>query len=229
MRILSCGVLAVLLASLASVAGAQSYGYADPYASGSRGPVQWHIMGGYAATAGTTTDYLNGGWSFGGGLTLRPEQASPWSLRADLSFSRFSATNNLLSIGAQQNQTQIDDGWGDILNLDVDAVFDIPLGPRARGYAMAGIGGAYRRIDLTQTAAFGGYFCDPWYGYCDVGVVPGDVLVQRTETTRFAWNAGVGIEFPLYNGQSWFIEARYDRMETAQPTEFIPVRIGMRF
>ncbi len=41
---------------------------------------------------------VEAGWSFGGGLTLRPEPASPWSLRADLSFSRFSATNNLIRV-----------------------------------------------------------------------------------------------------------------------------------
>jgi opacity protein-like surface antigen len=186
-------------------------------------------MGGYAATAGQTADYLQGGWTFGGGFTFRPQPASPLSLRTDLSFSRFNATNNLLNLGEQLNQTRIDDGWGDIVNLDVDGVLDIPLGPRAHGYLLAGIGGAYRRIDLTQTVGFGGYFCDPWYGYCGIGIVPGDVLVHREETTRFSWNAGGGIEFPLYNGQSWFIEARYTRMETPQPTEFIPIRVGLRF
>jgi opacity protein-like surface antigen len=228
MRIMSCGVLAVLLAGLATEASAQ-YRYSDSYAYGPRGPIQWHVTGGYAATTGQTSDYLQGGWNIAGGLTFRPDPASPFSLRADLSVSRFNATNNLLNIGAEQNQTQIDDGWADVVSLDVDGVLDMPLGPRARGYVMAGVGGAYRRIDLTQTVGFGGYFCDTWYGYCGVGVVDGDVLVQREETTRFAWNAGLGVEFPLYNGQSWFVEARYYRMETPQPTEFIPIRIGFRF
>jgi opacity protein-like surface antigen len=229
MRVLSCGAVGILLACVAAQAGAQSSRYYDSYSYAPRGPIQWHIMGGAAVTTGQTSDYLESGYTVGGGFTFRPEPRSPLSLRTDLTFSRFNATNNLLNIGAEQNRTQIDDGWGDIVNLDVDAVLDLPLGPRARGYIMAGVGGAYRRIDLTQTVGFGGYFCDSWYGYCGVGIVPGDVLVQREETTRFAWNAGIGFEFPLYNGQSWFIEARYNRMETPQPTEFVPIRIGFRF
>ncbi|HKT72773.1 MAG TPA: outer membrane beta-barrel protein [Steroidobacteraceae bacterium] len=228
MKTLPYGLFATLLTGLSSLASAQSYGYSDRYTYAQR-PIQWHIMGGYAPTTGTTSDYLDGGWSIGGGLTFRPDPVAPLSLRADVSFSRFDATNNLLNLGSEQNQTRIDDGWGNVVSLDVDAVFDVPLGPRARGYVMAGIGGAYRRIDLTQTVGFDGYFCDPWYGFCGAGIVAGDVLVQRTETTRFAWNAGAGIEFPLYNGQSWFIEARFERMETPTPTEFVPIRVGLRF
>jgi opacity protein-like surface antigen len=230
MRIVSLGVMGVLLAGVATQASAQAYRYSDnSYPYGARGPIQWHVMGGAAVTTGHTADYLDSGWTLGGGFTFRPDPASPLSLRTDLTLSRFNATNNLLNLGAEQNQTQIDDGWGDVVNLDVDAVLDLPFGPRARGYIMAGVGGAYRRIDLTQTVGFGGYYCDNWYGYCGVGIVPGDVLVQREETTRFAWNAGIGFEFALYNGQSWFIEARYNRMETPQPTEFVPIRIGFRF
>jgi len=227
MRIVFSSLTAVALAAVASVASAQ-YGYSNSYTQ-ARAPIQWHIMGGAAVTAGQTSDYLDTGFTVGGGLTFRPDPISPFSLRADLAFSRFNATNNLLNIGAEQNRTEIDDGWGDIVTFDVDGVLDIPLGQRVRGYVMAGVGGAYRRIDLTQTAGFAGYFCDDWYGYCGVGVVPGDVLVQREETTRFAWNAGVGLEFPLYGTQSFFVEARYNRMQTANPTEFIPIRFGYRF
>jgi opacity protein-like surface antigen len=222
-----CGLAAVLLVAGATQAGAQGYGYPQGY--GSQRPIQWHVDGGYAMTTGHTADYLENGWTVGGGFTFRPDPGSPFSLRTDLNFSQFSATNRLISLGEQQNQTQIDDGTGRIVDLSIDAVFDLPLGPRARAYVLGGVGGAYRRIELTQTVGFGGYFCDPWYGYCGVGFFPGDVLVQREETTRFMWNAGVGVEFPLYAGQSWFVEARYNRMATGQPTEFIPIRIGMRF
>jgi opacity protein-like surface antigen len=229
MKFHMCGITAVLLAGLGTQAFAQGYGYSQSYEYPSQRPIQWHIDGGYAITSGHTADYLDNGWTVGGGFTVRPVPGSPFSLRADLNYSQFSATNHLITLSEQQNQTQIDNGTGRIVNLDVDGVFEIPLGARARGYVLAGIGGAWRQIDLTQTVAFGGYFCDAWYGYCNVGFVPGDVLVQREETTRFAWNAGLGVEFPLYNGQSWFIEARYNRMETPDPTEFIPIRVGMRF
>ena len=53
--------------------------------------------------------------------------------------------------------------------------------------------------------------------------------VASQDTTRFAWNAGVGVDFALPAGQSWFVEARYERIETQEPTEFIPIRFGLRF
>ena len=45
---------------------------------------------------------------------------------------------------------------------------------------------------------------------------------------HFGWNLGGGISMPL-SGFDTFIEARYNRMATGQPTEFIPIRVGMRF
>jgi len=223
-------LLAVMLLVTVGAASAlaQNSGYYQR-SDGPQRPLRWHVDGGYAVTTGQTADYLVNGWTVGGGFTFRPAPASPFSLRTDLNFSQFGATKSLITLGEERNQTFIDDGTGRVINLDLDAVLDVPLGPRARGYLMAGVGGAWRQIELTQTVAFGGYYCDSWYGFCGFGVVPGDVLVQREETTRFAWNAGVGVEFPLYNGQSWFIEARYNRIETPQPTEFIPIRVGLRF
>jgi opacity protein-like surface antigen len=224
-----CGIAAVLLAGIGTQAYAQGYGYSQSYEYAPQRRVQWHFDAGYAITSGRTADNLDNGWGLGTGFTFHPKLGSPFSLRADLDFNQFGATNRLLRLGEQQSQTRIDDGTGWLVNLSIDGVFDIPLGPRARGYVLAGVGGAYRRIELTQTVRFAGVFCDDWYGFCGIGFFPGDILVQRQETTRFALNAGLGVEFPLYNGQSWFIEARYTRMQTNQPTEFIPIRIGMRF
>lgn len=205
---------------------AQSYGPRDFSVPAG---IHWHIEGGYAPTAGRTADYLNGGASFGGGFTFTPAEGSPFSLRTDLNYSQYGATRNLIYQGEQQTQTAIDDGTGRIVDLDVDGVLNIPLSPRVRGYMFAGVGAAYRRIELTQTVGYTGYYCDDWYGFCGIGVFPGDVLVQSEETTRFAWNAGVGLEFPMYSGQTLFVEARYNRIETNRPTEFIPIRVGLRF
>ncbi|MDB6091748.1 MAG: hypothetical protein JWN85_4532 [Gammaproteobacteria bacterium] len=213
---------AVLLVGSCLPAFAQVY---DPQ----QRPLQWHVDGGYSITTGRTADFLSNGWSIGSGVTWRPIADSPLALRADLHYSHFDATDRLLNLGEVVNQTRIDNGNGQILGLDVDAVLNVPLSGGVRAYVLAGIGVDYRRIELTQTVAVGGFVCDQWWGFCGQGYFPGDVLVDREETTRFAWNAGLGVEFPLYGGQSWFIEARYNRMETRQPTEIIPIRVGYRF
>ena len=191
-------------------------------------PVHWYVDGGYSVTTGQTTNYLDNGWNVGGGVQWRPTPG-PMSLRLDGSFSRFDATNQLLADSAAANNTYINNGWGDVASLDLDGVFDIPLGNGIKAYVMAGGGGAYRRINFTQTVGYGGYYCDGWTGYCQPGYSVGDVLVDHQTTTRWEWNAGAGINFPLYGGQSWFVEAKYTQMMTPVPTSFIPIRVGFRF
>jgi Outer membrane protein beta-barrel domain len=192
--------------------------------------VHWHIDTGYAATSGAIADALDGGWTFGGGFSWQPDYSSPFALRADLDYGRFGATRQLIAINQPLYRTQIDDGYGEVLDLAVDGEYEAPITPYIKGFAVAGVGAAYRRLALTQTVAYGDYFCDPWFGYCEFGVAPGEVIVASEDTTRFEWNAGVGLDFALGGGESFFVEARFTRIQTpTQPTDFIPIRVGLRF
>jgi len=191
--------------------------------------VHWHLDTGYVAPTGQISDALDGGWTIGGGFTWQPDFSSPLALRTDLNYSRFGATRQLIGINEALDQTEIDDGYGEIVDLAVDGEYRMPLSPYVTAFALAGIGVAHRRIALTQTVPVAGYFCDPWFGYCDVGLVPGDVVVASDNTTRFAWNAGLGLDFALWGGQTFFVEARFTRMQTPQPTDFVPIRVGLRF
>jgi opacity protein-like surface antigen len=217
---------AVLLLGVSAEAPAQSY--IERY-YGPQEHVHWHIDTGYAATTGQTGDFLDGGWTIGGGFSWQPDFSSPLALRADLDYSRFNATRQLIAINQAVDQTEIDDGYGEVVDLAVDGEYKMPLSPYVTGFAVAGIGLAHRRIALTQTVAFGGYLCDPWFGYCEYGLAPGDVVVASDNTTRFAWNAGLGLDFALGGGQTFFVEARFTRVQTAQPTDFVPIRVGLRF
>src|SRR5690348_13271643 len=98
---------AMLFASCAPVM-AQAY-----YGSGPNVPVHWYIDAGGSVTTGQTSNYLDNGWNIGGGVQWRPSPG-PFSLRADLSYARNDATNQLLAEGAAANQTQIDNGWADL-------------------------------------------------------------------------------------------------------------------
>ncbi len=191
--------------------------------------VHWHVDTGYVGTTGQISDALDGGWTFGGGFSWQPDFSSPLALRVDINYSRFTATRQLIGANEAIDQTEIDDGYGETVDLAVDGEYRVPLSPYMTGYAVAGIGVAHRRIALTQTVPVVGYFCDPWFGYCDFDLVPGDVVVASDNTTRFAWNAGLGLDFALGGGQSFFVEARFTRMQTPQPTDFVPIRVGLRF
>lgn len=191
-------------------------------------PVHWHVQIGYSPTVGSTSQYFDGGFTFGGGLTWRPP-GHPLGLRADLEYSRFDATRNLVAINQQADQMQIDSGYGEAVGLSVDGEYKRPLTSWVSGFALAGVGVDYFRVALTQTFAFGTYFCDPWVGFCSFGLVPGQVVVASGSSTRFAWNAGAGLDFRLHDGETFFVEARYQRIETRQPTAFIPLTVGLRF
>jgi len=79
-------------------------------------------------------------------------------------------------------------------------------GPSGRPYFIAG-GGAYD-LDFTagsRTAPFSG------------------------KQTRFGWNAGGGIAFPLGGGSSIFVEAHYHSVQTKDSFTFVPVSVGVVF
>ena len=217
---------AAALLALSGRASAQTY-YEQTFTPAE--PVHWHLQIGYSPTVGSTSEYFQGGFTLGGGLTWRPHPDEPFALRADLEYSRFDATRNLIAINQQADQIQIDSGYGEVFGLNLDGEFKTHLTPWVSGFAVAGIGVDHMRVALTQTVAYGTYFCDPWFGYCSYGLVPGDIVVASGSSTRLSWNAGVGLDFRLRNGQTLFVEARYQRINTTEPTAFVPITVGLRF
>jgi opacity protein-like surface antigen len=213
-----------LLTAAAIAAAATAF---TPAALASEGPVSWLINAGYAPTVGVTSDYLQGGWTIGGGLMLQPEPSSPFALQFDLSYSSFNATNELIQLGQAQN-FHIDDGRGDVWALTAAGKYTMPI-EGIRGYGVLGIGAYHRYVELTETALSSGYICDPWWGYCYPGVIAGDVVVASKSQTKFGANVGIGVEFPLEYGSAWFIEARYHWVQGDKATEFVPIQIGYRF
>lgn len=212
-------ILAALVLSAATAPGfAQVYQSSYP-----QRPVQWFIDAGGSVTQNQTGDFFDNGWSIGTGLNFRPDPAQPFSLRAEVNYNRFEATGEFISLNEQADQTPIDHGSMQTVTGFVDAVLDAPLNPWMRLYALGGVGLGYRRIELTQNGDFfcNSFLCGPGFGR--------NTLVASDDTTHFAWNAGLGLDFPLPAGQSWFVEARYERIETVGATEFVPIRIGIRF
>ena len=209
------------LLACAAPAFAQGYPYGGYQYPAGR-PVQWFIDGGANITQGVTGDDFDNGWTLGTGVMFRGDPAQPLALRLDFNYSRSEATNRFLSANEAATNTPIDNGTMQTFTGFVDAVLEAPVSPWARLYATGGVGVGYRRIELTQN----GFFCDPFF--CGSGFGR-NTLVASSDTTRFAWNAGAGVNFLLPYGQSWFIEARYERIETPQPTEYVPIRFGYRF
>jgi opacity protein-like surface antigen len=217
----SAGLLApVLLVGLCAPALAQVYAV-QPL------PLQWFVDAGPSFPLGTTADYFNTGWTVGGGFAARQDPAQPFYLRTEFDYSRFGASSELISAGQAAGPTQINGGYGETFDWQVNGVFEQPFNAWAHFYATGGIGLAYRRIELTQS---GPTPCNDFLGVCGPGFSGSTTNgVASYDTTRFAWNVGAGFDFPLPGGQSWFVEARYESIETPGATQFLPIRVGIRF
>jgi len=215
--ILAIGTPVLLLAGLATPAFAQNYQYGYP----ADRPVQFFVDGGASITEGDAASDFNNGFTFGGGVNIMPQPGVPLGLRFELNYARSQATSSFINANEAATGTPIDDGSMQTVTGFADAVLRTPINPWVHVYALGGVGVGYRRIELTQN----GFFCDTFF--CGPG--GGRDIVASSDVTKFAWNAGAGIDFALPGGQSWFVEARYERIETDTPTEFIPIRVGFRF
>lgn len=204
----------LLLSACTAPAFAQVYQY-PPYTADR--PVQWFIDMGGSVTQNQTADNFNSGWNIGTGLNFHPDPRQPFMLRAEVNYNRFDATGAFVA----QNPSA-DSGNMQTVTGFLDGVLEAPLNPWMRLYATGGVGIGWRRLELTQNGFFcNDFFCGPGFGH--------SYVVASQDSTHFAWNAGAGMNFPLPSGQSWFIEARFERIQTQEPTDYIPIRFGFRF
>lgn len=209
----------ILVSGFAAPAFSQAY---SGYQYSAARPVQWYIDGGASIPSSETSSDFNNGWGLGTGFIFRPDPTSPLAMRLDLNYARSDATGSFISANEAATGSPIDNGSMQTLTGFIDGQFEVPLNPWVHFYAVGGVGIGYRRLELTQN----GFFCDAFF--CGSGFGR-DTLVASNDSTHFAWNAGAGLNFPLPGGQAWFVEARYERIETLGPTELIPIRFGFRF
>jgi len=225
--------LAVALPTAAQVAAPE--GAQSSYTSGGEGfqyhPFLLHVDGGGTITQRTNAGLLDNGWNAGLGLTWYPASQLPLGLRLDGSYMRFTARAPLLSQAAALYQTQVDDGIVKMWGGDADVEIDFPFGPRTRFYLVGGVGWyrletTYRQLQLVNTN-----FCSSSLG-CYPGVPSTTHAVVGTTRTgwQYSRNAGFGMEFSLGGRNSFFIDARYMRLNPSNSrSDFIPIRAGVRF
>jgi len=211
--------LGVLVVTAAPCAHAQYYGSAHD------NPVQWYVDGGLNVPAGSTADLLNTGWNFGFGVIFR-QPGAPFGLRLDVNWSTNNASAHALYEASGAARTNITGGWADIWSVSAGGEYRYQFNPQTYGYLTAGIGAYYTSVQLTEVGT--GYICNPWWYYCYIGT--GDVVVASNTSTRFGWDAGLGVGYQLPSGVTLFAEAKYTWIDTSNQTvTYIPVLFGVRF
>jgi opacity protein-like surface antigen len=181
-------------------------------------PLAMQIEGGYSVTEGPNQkDLFKNGWNMGLGLTWFPSSELPFGLRVDGSYSRFETTGADVARGHEA-----------VYGGDADLELDLRMGPGVKEYFLGGVGWYRTQTVFRQVNWEPGEIC--WW-YCVPGYIGVPSTVQRTTSDwQRSWNAGVGFEFALDSRASFFVDARYVRMEPyVNHTGFVPIRIGLRF
>jgi hypothetical protein len=222
----------VTAAAAAAATTAAAVPPAQPVFVTTPGGLRYHtlmmqIEGGYTMTHGNTAKSLDNGWNAGLGFTWYPMSSMPsFGLRLDASYSRFDATPQSLANASQSLGIDVSHGYQDIYGADLDAEFGFKLSNNTKWYLYGG-GGRYREsTTLQQVSYVPGWAC---YFYC----YPAYFGVYSTvahDTTGWlnSWNAGTGFEFSLHDPVRFFVEARYQRI-APNNSEFLPIRVGLRF
>ncbi len=207
---LLCSAAATL--SLIAVTRAEAYGHdydcdycqLFPYS-----PVRVQVDGGRTITHDFAAQYLDNGWNAGAGLTWQPAERVPLALRIDGMYQSFGARQALLTQAQTHLGAKVDEGTIDIWGGDLDLELDVKLTAGSRAYFLAGGG---------------------WYDEQNTFRYQGTLVNRTTNGTRFAKNAGLGLEFANGGWISFFVEARYVRFDAnGRNLNFIPVRAGLRF
>jgi hypothetical protein len=200
-----------------------------PYSSPPRPELKYHpftfqIDGGYTVTNGNTNQDLDGGGNAGLGLTWFPTSALPIGIRLDGSYNWLRPKSSVLNAG------NFSSGYENIYGGDAD--LQLNLAHRSSAWQFYLFGGAGRYRDetlLRRVSTVNGIICG--YFYCWQGYFPAVTSEQRTTSDWLhAWNAGAGFEVAISDRASFFMEARYLRIQpNNNPTKLIPIRFGFRF
>jgi hypothetical protein len=197
----------------------------DAWASRKLAYLPWSVQagGGYNLVTGSTGDYMHGRADAAVGVTWFPSPALPLGLRLDGSYGWFTPGRQVLQSGG----VGYNEGERDVYGGDLDLQLDFAhLSSRQKVYLLAGVGEYQVRTSLQKLSnaplVCGKNFC---------GRFP-SVLATESDTSACdeSWNAGVGWAMALDAHTSMFVEARYQHIFTrGSDTQFIPVRVGLRF
>jgi len=216
----------------ASAAAGATVGHAVPAHGGNAlhyHPWQVQLGAGYALTEGALKSSLYDGATVNLGLHWFPSNATPLGVRIDLSYSSFGATLAARDAAATATGTNVTDGYQNLYGGDADLQLDLIRGSRTKLYVYGGIGWYRQQNAFEATQWVPAYVCG--FFWCGPGYLANEYTVERnTSSWLKSWNAGLGMEFALKDPTTFFIEARYLRVEPYdQKQEYIPIVLGFRF
>jgi opacity protein-like surface antigen len=180
-------------------------------------PFSFAFGGGYTSSLGSSGRYLDNGWNVQVGAGYNFNSYLGVMLDANYTGMGINSTT-LANLGAQGGNVNV-------LSFTVDPIVHLHRKGPVDFYLVGG-GGLYHRYDdLTA----------PTVGYIPVstpfGLFNAPVMGALTSSSvnKPGFDGGAGISFGTKWHAKLYAEARYNRMLTSRPTDFIPVTFGIRW
>jgi hypothetical protein len=180
-------------------------------------PFSFAFGGGYTNSLGSTGRNLDNGWNaqVGAGFNF----TSYLGVMLDLNYSGMGINSATLSkLGAQGGNV-------DILAFTVDPIVHLHRKGPVDFYLVGG-GGLYRRYDDLVSPTVGFVPVATPFGLFNAPVAG---VLASYSINKPGFDAGAGLTFGTKWRAKFYAEARYNRMFTNVPTDYIPVTFGIRW
>jgi hypothetical protein len=182
-------------------------------------PFTFAIGGGYTQSLGSAGRYLDNGWNVqaGGGFNFNPYIGA----MLDFNFSSLGINSTTLSnLGAPG-------GGVHIASFTIDPMVHV-IRKGGVGVYLIGGGGLYHRFDDLTAPSVGFAPVITPFGFFNAPVV-GETVLASYSINKPGFDAGAGVSFGAKWHAKFYAEARYNRMLTSTPTDYIPVTFGVRW
>jgi opacity protein-like surface antigen len=182
-------------------------------------PFSFAIGGGYTNSLGTAGRYLDNGWNLQAGVGYNFN--SYLGAMLDFNYSSLGVNSaTLANIGAPGGNVNI-------ASFTIDPIVHLHRKGPVDFYLIGG-GGLYHRYDdLTAPSVGFGPVPTP-FGFFNAPIA-GETVIASYSINKPGFNAGAGVTFGTRWHAKLYAEARYTRMLTSTPTDYIPVTVGVRW
>jgi len=182
-------------------------------------PFTFAVGAGYTNALGSSGRYLDNGWNLqaGGGYNF----TSRFSAMLDFNFNSMGINSATLSnLGAPGGDVRV-------MSFTVDPLLHVVRKGPVDLYLVGG-GGLYHRYDqLTAPSVTFAPIVTP-LGFFNAPVA-GETVLSSYSINKPGFDAGAGISLGTRWNAKFYAEARYNRMFTSVPTDYIPVTFGVRW
>jgi opacity protein-like surface antigen len=219
-----------------------------PAAAQDERPVQFTIGGGYTGVYGAASDRVGSGGNVTIGVLFK---ASPvFGIQGEYGWNGMKQKQLSLPVSPQPIGGGVPTDFFADANMQYGAanlIFSPAMSGKTAPYLLTGLGVYYRPVSISTPAIGYTTICDPYWYVCYPAAVPVERIVGKRSSTDFGMNFGAGVNFPIKDSTSMFVEVRYhyiwgptiDQANVPQPLDstkslkangqFLPITVGFRF